>query len=110
MGGGKKGDKLQEHLIPEHSFVMGAWVEAGLAGAVFWFYVLFQIIRALRRATGGEPFLPVFAFMGILSLWNIPFSPYSAEQRFASTYFFIAMLMLSNMTEALRARRLAGSR
>ncbi len=104
VGGGKKGDDLQEHLIPEHSFLMGAWVEAGIAGAIFWIYIFSHVIRVLRRATGGEPFLPVIAFVGGLMLWDIPFSPYGADRRFVETYFFVGVLMLGSMTKALRLR------
>jgi hypothetical protein len=108
-GGGKKGGDESEHLIPTHSFLMGAWVEAGFAGAIFWFYVFFRVVQVLRRAGGGEPFLPVIAFMGMLLLWNILFSPYGADRRFGETYFFVGILMLENVTRVLQAQRLARS-
>ncbi|MFZ2404143.1 MAG: hypothetical protein WAW41_03330, partial [Methylobacter sp.] len=30
----------ESDLIPSHSYIMGAWVEAGLVGAIFWFFGL----------------------------------------------------------------------
>jgi len=96
-------------LIPTHSFLMGAWVEAGAAGAIFWIYIFCQIFQTLRRASGGEPFLAVFAFIGMAMMWDILFSPYGAERRFVATYVFIGMIMFGDLTDNLRARRLRGS-
>src|SRR5207249_4985632 len=36
-----------DYLIPTHSFLFGAWVEAGLLGAVFWLVVLALAISTL---------------------------------------------------------------
>lgn len=107
--GKKPGYNMFGDLIPSHSFLMGAWVEAGIAGAIFWIYIFYQICRSLWRATGGEPFLAVFAFIGMTTMWDILFSPYGAERRFIVTYIFIGMIMLGNMTNSLRAGRLPGS-
>jgi hypothetical protein len=82
-----------EGLIPTHSYLFGAWVESGIVGALFWFWVLWCTAGTLLRATGREPMLPFFAFVGMLLAWNVLFSPYGAEGRFTATYFVYAMMM-----------------
>jgi hypothetical protein len=84
----------RDDLIPGHSHIFGAWVEAGLAGAVFWLYILFYVIRSLAKVSGWEPLLPLFASMGFGLLWNILFSPISPELRFVTPYCIAAMILL----------------
>jgi hypothetical protein len=84
----------RDDLIPAHSHIFGAWVEAGLAGAAFWLYILFYVIRSLAKVSGWEPLLPLFALMGFGLLWNILFSPISPELRFVTPYFIAAMILL----------------
>ena len=63
-------------LIPTHSHIMGAWVEAGILGAVFWVYILVYVIRALIRVVISRPSLtPVYVYMFIEFIWAIAFSP-----------------------------------
>lgn len=95
-------DTKSEGLIPTHSHLFGAWVEAGIGGAVFWVWVLSVTIGAMRRVTGLEPMLPVFAFIGLLLSWDVLFSPYGAEQRFIATYSVAAMLILDSITKSIR--------
>jgi hypothetical protein len=87
--GGKKDD-----LIPTHSHIFGSWVEAGLAGAIFWLYVFFYAIRSLMKVSGQEPLLPLFAYTGFVFLWDVFFSPISAERRFVTPYYIAAMILL----------------
>lgn len=83
-----------DDLIPAHSHIFGAWVEAGLAGAVFWLFVLAYAIRSLVKVSGSEPLLPLFAFAGLVLVWDILFSPISPERRFITPYFIAAMILL----------------
>jgi hypothetical protein len=84
----------RDDLIPTHSHLFGAWVEAGIVGALFWLWILKLVVTALWRATGSEPLLPVFAFMAFLLCWDILFSPYGAERRFLTTYFIAGIVLL----------------
>lgn len=95
---GYKNLPLEDDLIPTHSHLFGAWVEAGMAGAVFWIFVLILTIGALSRISGLEPLSPVFIFIGILLCWDILFSPYGAERRFVTTYFIAGMMLLRDIT------------
>ena len=89
QGAGKPDD-----LIPAHSHIFGAWVEGGLAGAVFWLFVLLYTMRSMLKVEGCEPLLPLFAFAGFLLVWDTLFSPISPERRFVTPYFIVAMILL----------------
>ena len=70
-------------LIPSHSYLMGAWVEGGLAGAVFWSYCLILCIYALfSLLVVDSAVVPFVAFSLVDFVWNILFSPFGAEVRF----------------------------
>jgi hypothetical protein len=99
LGYENMGDEYEDDLIPSHSYLFGAWVEAGIVGAVFWFWVLWLAARALMCASGREPLLPFFAFIGMLLIWNVLFSPYGADARFTATYFVYAMFLFALHTE-----------
>jgi len=88
-----------DDLIPTHSHVFGSWVEAGLAGGVFWIFILYYVISSLIKIRGGEPLLPLFAFMGFMLVWDILFSPISPERRFVTPYFLAAMILLGQLRD-----------
>jgi hypothetical protein len=90
----------EDGLIPAHSYLFGAWVESGIVGALFWIWVMWLTAGALVRATGREPLVPFFAFMGMLLLWNALFSPYGADTRFTATYFVYAMILFALYSQA----------
>jgi hypothetical protein len=87
--GGKKDD-----LIPTHSYLFGSWVEAGIAGGIFWMFVVGYAVYAIFDATGREPLLPLFAFAGLMLTWDILFSPLGTPTRFIAPYFMCAMILL----------------
>lgn len=86
----------RDDLIPSHSHIFGAWVEAGLAGGLFWLFVLAYTIRALVKVSGSEPLLLVLAFAGFQLVWDILFSPLGMPTRFASPFFMVAMVLLGS--------------
>jgi hypothetical protein len=95
-------EEYEDDLIPSHSYLFGAWVESGIVGAVFWFWVLWFAARTLIRASGREPLFPFFAFIGMLLIWNVLFSPYGADGRFTATYFVYAMILFALHSQAAR--------
>jgi hypothetical protein len=95
LGYENTGDEYEDDLIPSHSYLFGAWVESGVVGAVFWFWVLWFTAGVLIRASGREPLFPFFAFIGMLLIWNVLFSPYGADGRFTATYFVYAMILFA---------------
>ncbi len=72
-------DELTERrggAIPTHSHLMGAWVEAGIMGAVFWGYVFYLTARgAFRAAMMHSALGPIVVFSLLIFLWSILFSP-----------------------------------
>ncbi len=94
-------DPTEPDLIPTHSHLFGAWVEAGILGAVFWSWVLWMTARALARASGREPLFAFFVFIALSLMWDILFSPYGADGRFTTTYLIYAMILLGGYSRAL---------
>lgn len=73
----------QSHgTIPTHSHLMAAWVQAGICGAIFWFYMWALAFRAIVVVSLHRPPLaPVYGWIIIMLLWNIPFSPFGSFVR-----------------------------
>jgi hypothetical protein len=85
----------ESELVPSHSYFMGAWVEAGLGGALFWLWIFFSVsatLVALLRAPSSISGLVVF--LGIGLVWAILFSPFGAEARIQAA-FVIALMMFA---------------
>jgi hypothetical protein len=62
--------------IPSHSHVFGAWADAGVFAAISWIYVLLLVLTVLVRVWRWDhPFALLFAFVGIMTVWDVLFSP-----------------------------------
>jgi len=97
-------------LIPSHSYLFGAWTDAGILGAVFWGWVLSVAIRAMFALFRmAEPLSPLFTFFVVLLAWDLLFSPYGAQQRFFASYeIVLAVYVLeSARTGIISARAFA---
>ena len=80
-------------LIPTHSHFFGAWVEAGILGAIFWGWMLLLPIRAsLRLFTANDPHTPLLVFIAFLLIWDILFSPFGATRRFLMPFYAVCMI------------------
>ena len=80
-------------LIPTHSHLFGAWVEAGILGAIFWIWVLFLPIRVmLMLIRTKEIMTPLVIFLGFLLIWDIFFSPFGAELRIMTPFYIIVIM------------------
>lgn len=87
-------------LIPTHSHLFGAWVEAGLIGGLFWIWVLFYCFRVLSNLyIVREPLAPLIVFVGILMLWDVLFSPFGAERRVIMPYNILLMMFAWDMLQ-----------
>lgn len=74
---------ISSDLIPTHSYLVGAWVEAGVLGAVFWFFVLgYAVVAMFRVIDVRSTATPFIAYLIVYLLWNIPFSPFGSDVRF----------------------------
>jgi hypothetical protein len=87
------GEPDETGLIPTHSHIFGAWVEAGVLGAIFWFWVILLPIRCIMRLFGTKECLtPLFAYICFLLMWDIFFSPYSGDRRFITPYYMVSLI------------------
>jgi len=104
---------LATGVIPEHSYLFGAWTSAGILGAVFWAWVLTVAIRAMFALFRiAEPFSPLIAFFVAFFAWDLLFSPYGAQQRFFAPYEIVLAVYVieSARTSIMSARAFAHGR
>ena len=86
-------DEFREGLIPAHSYLLQAWVYAGIAGALFWGWIFVVTARVLMRVfPPSVVLLPVASFMACSLLWDILFSPYGATERVVFPYYFVTLM------------------
>lgn len=86
-------ESITSELIPTHSYILGAWVEAGVLGAVFWAFAFAYVATALFRLLDLQsPATPFVSYLIIQMLWAIPFSPFGAEARFMAAGQIIAAI------------------
>lgn len=83
-------------LIPTHSHLFGAWVEAGLAGGIFWIWVIGTIVMAvLALFRGGRTALaPLACYAATALLWSTLFSPSGATERFFDAFCLVLVMAL----------------
>jgi|LauGreDrversion4_2_1035121.scaffolds.fasta_scaffold07999_5 hypothetical protein len=68
--------------IPIHSMILGAWVESGLFGVLFWFYLTWLVLVNIVKSTGREPIFGLACrYLTINYLWAVLFSPLGAGSR-----------------------------
>ncbi|MGI9450284.1 MAG: O-antigen ligase family protein, partial [Geminicoccaceae bacterium] len=98
----------ENDLIPTHSHLLGAWVEAGLGGVLFWFGILMMIMASLRRLyASDDPIRPYLAFLMFLFIWDILFSPFGAQRRLTNGFLLVAMLYVLQASALGWRRRVA---
>jgi hypothetical protein len=88
--------------IPTHSHLMGAWVSGGICGAIFWAYLYILSFRALVVVSLHRPPLaPVYGWLLIQMLWNIPFSPFGSTVRINEALAIVIIVDLLRGSESL---------
>jgi O-antigen ligase len=70
------------HILPTHSHVLGAWVEAGIAGAAFWVAVAWMLAVACARALRAPTAIGLVLLCALPGqIWALAFSPLGADGR-----------------------------
>ena len=93
-------------LIPSHSMLFGAWVEAGLLGAFFWAWVALLTFGALAHLLRAqEPLSPLIAYAGISQLWHILFSPFGGDMRLTTAFAVVLVIVTWKVHRAGTSRR-----
>jgi len=86
-------DALEEGYIPSHSYLLGAWVNAGIVGALFWGWFFVSTVKVLMRVYAPNvALLPLTSFIVFSLLWDILFSPYGMTTRIIVPYYFVTMM------------------
>jgi hypothetical protein len=88
---------------------MGAWVEAGIAGAIFWLWVLILTARAMIGVYSAKVELVVLiTFFAFTLLWNIPFSPFGGEGRLYTAYYISLMMFALTLSSSFNPEKMEG--
>jgi len=89
---GPAGDERESFLIPCHSHLMSAWVYAGIAGAMFWLFVYYLVLRfGLWLITHHPPLTPYYSYLVVTELWDILFSPFGLTRRIEVSFMLVIM-------------------
>jgi hypothetical protein len=92
-------------VIPTHSHLFGAWVEAGILGAVFWLWALMLVTGVLPRLHHlADGRVALVAFLAALFLWDVFFSPFGAERRLIMPFLLIVFLLARNHISRFRSQ------
>lgn len=93
--GYKTSDEADSWTIPAHSYLVGAWVHAGILGALFWLWVLSLPVRVLMRPQAeDEPLAPMAAFFSASLIWDILFSPFGAAARLKASFIVVTLMWI----------------
>lgn len=94
-------------LIPTHSHLLGAWVEAGILGAPIWIYGLILAVRVLYRTLRWHgPTSALLAVVAFFCIWDILFSPFGADARIVkAVQICILLSALKSLPRPMRKRR-----
>lgn len=94
------GERKGGNFVPGHSYILGAWVYAGILGLFFWIFVLKKIFIFLRYYLFNKPKL-IYINLLLTSnfLWDIFFSPFSDRLNFV--FYILVIIIISNEDERL---------
>lgn len=83
-----------ERRMPAHSHLIGAWMENGIGGGIFWLYVIFLMWNILKSGAllSAPLLLPVVLMEFTGNLWDIFFSPFGL--RVPATFFLMFLTIL----------------
>ena len=91
-------EQNQQGLIPAHSHLMGAWIWAGIFGAVFWGYIFWLSLKGIIRLTAVTlPFNFLHAFLLVAMVWTILFSPFGLNMRIVDAMLIVIIADLLSL-------------
>lgn len=94
---------VKKELIPTHSHLFGAWVECGIAGAIFWAACIGLAASVLIRSQLSKfgDLSPALGFIAILFFWDILFSPFAGERRVHDAFVLWILIISSSSRKSL---------
>lgn len=88
-------------VIPSHSYLMGAWIETGIIGALTWLMLaLIPLLSLLRVHISRDRLATLVLFASLWMFWNMLFSPFAGAARF--TVPFLVIMMLAHLPNPKR--------
>jgi len=98
---------LQRKLIPSHSHIFGGWMEAGIAGGLFWLYTLYLFLTTVARLVTGKMlhYGAFIIFMLVSSSWDIVFSPFGSTRRITHAVSLVVCASLFSFRGSLKNER-----
>jgi hypothetical protein len=94
---------LAQGLIPTHSFLMGAWVEAGLLGVPIWIWTMVLAVTVLARLYRRDgQFVALATFSGFALVWDVLFSPYGSFERLITPFYVLVLVAASRSLSTKR--------
>lgn len=84
------------NMLPGHSYLLGAWVYAGLLGALFFIFVLKIVFKTLKYGNFlyDTRMSAMYLYVTILYVWNILFSPFADRMNFL--FIVITLIVLED--------------
>lgn len=96
--------------IPLHSYLLGAWVQAGLVGGLVWLGVLLMVVRMMARGYAQGNLSVLRTYLGVNFVWASMFSPFGAEQRAYFAFTLVMLVTVPSSVSLAKDRRARGGR
>ena len=86
--------RIKDRLLPSHSHIVGAWMQDGILGGLFWLYVLWMCWKIFISGCFmfERRLLCLLMFQFCSLLWNIMFSPFG--DRVSTAALIITFLVI----------------
>jgi len=90
--------------LPSHSHIVEGWIQAGFGGLIFWLYILWVLIKAVKNNLFIVP--EWFGYLAVILptvFWDIFFSPIA--KRVELSVVIVCCLMLNRLGEMRKRGR-----
>lgn len=90
-----KNSNINFNLVPTHSHLLGAWVQAGLLGVFFWLLMLQILYKYVKNVFLYDYRMWAFSIIYILTYcWDIFFSPYGGARGYRLAFIFSYFIVM----------------
>lgn len=84
----------ETRYLPSHSHLIGAWMQNGILGGIFWLYVLFILWKFIKSGSlfCEKDLLGLIMFKTVALIWDILFSPFG--DRVSFLFLFLTLFVI----------------